>query len=62
MQDSIALVFLYIASAVIVAEVLYYIAYSEFGASRETIRLEAMILAAILGIGLMVRSVGKRSK
>ena len=62
MQERVAFVFLYIASAATVAGTLYYIAYSEFGASRETIRLEALILAAILGIGLMVRSVRERSK
>jgi hypothetical protein len=63
MQDRIALAALSVASAVIVAGILYYIAYNEFGASRETIRQEALILAGILGIGLMViRSVRERSK
>jgi hypothetical protein len=55
MDERIVLAVLVIACAGIVAGVLYYIAYNELGAPRETIRIEALILAACIGIGLLAK-------
>ena len=51
------------ASAVLTAVVLDYVAHNDLGATQDNIRIEALILAAVLGIGLAAGSViRKRSR
>ena len=61
-MDRIVIPFLAVAGAASTAVVLDYIAHNDLGASHETIRIEALILAAIIGVGLVgsvIREWGK---
>jgi len=52
-MDRIVVPLMAVAGAAPTAVVLDYIAHNDFGASHETIRIEALILAAIIGVGLV---------
>jgi hypothetical protein len=52
-MDRIILSVLAVAAAAPTALVLDYIAYNDLGAPHETIRMQALILAAIIGLGLL---------
>ena len=52
-MDRIIVPFVAVAGAALTAAVLDYIAHNDLGASHETIRVQALILAAIIGIGLV---------
>jgi hypothetical protein len=52
-MDRIIVPILAVAGAALTAVVMGYVAHNDLGASHETIRIEALILAAIIGIGLV---------
>jgi hypothetical protein len=52
-MDRITFSVLALVAAALTALVLDYIAHNDLGAPQETIRMQALILAAIIGIGLL---------
>jgi hypothetical protein len=51
-----------LASAAATAYALAYVAHSEWGIARITIRRDALALAALLGVALTIQTMLRRSK
>ena len=59
-MDRIVLPIFAVASAAITAGALDYVAHNDLGAPNENIRIQALILAAVIGIALVAGSVVRK--